>query len=150
GLVVGPGKVELLEHIRDTGSISAAGRRMRMSYRRAWDLVDAMNRHFASPVVETATGGAGGGGARLTGMGEDVIAHYRRIQARATEAVGAGMAALHQRLAWAQRPPPPTRSGRASREGRARQCSSSTGIRLACSAMDVVLPISSWCRRERP
>ena len=99
GLVVGPGKVELLEHIRDTGSISAAGRRMRMSYRRAWDLVDAMNRHFASPVVETATGGAGGGGARLTGMGEDVIAHYRRIQARATETVGAEMAALHQRLA---------------------------------------------------
>lgn len=99
GLVIGPGKVDLLEHVRDTGSISAAGRRMKMSYRRAWDLVDAMNQHFDTPVVETSKGGAGGGGARLTAMGEEVIARYRRIQAQAAEALDAEVRALHRRLA---------------------------------------------------
>jgi len=99
GLVIGPGKVDLLEHVRDTGSISAAGRRMKMSYRRAWDLVDAMNQHFDTPVVETSKGGAGGGGAKLTAMGEEVIARYRRIQAQAAEALDAEVRALHRRLA---------------------------------------------------
>lgn len=98
GLVVGPGKVDLLEHVRETGSISAAGRRMKMSYRRAWDLVDAMNQHFVAPVVETSKGGAGGGGAKLTAMGEEVIARYRRIQAQAAEAVDAEMRTLHRKL----------------------------------------------------
>ena len=58
---LGPGKADLLALIDETGSISAAGRRMKMSYKRAWDLIDAMNRHFATPVVETSKGGAGGG-----------------------------------------------------------------------------------------
>ena len=98
GLVIGPGKVDLLEHVRDTGSISAAGRRMKMSYRRAWDLVDAMNQHFATPVVETSKGGAGGGGAKLTAMGEEVIERYRRIQAQAAEALDAEVRGLHRRL----------------------------------------------------
>ena len=98
GLVVGPGKVDLLEHVRDTGSISAAGRRMKMSYKRAWDLIDAMNRHFATPVVETSKGGAGGGGAKLTAMGEEVIERYRRIQSQAAEAVDAEARSLHRRL----------------------------------------------------
>ena len=98
GLVLGPGKVDLLEHVRDTGSISAAGRRMKMSYKRAWDLIDAMNRHFATPVVETSKGGAGGGGAKLTAMGEEVIERYRRIQAQAAEAVDTEARALHRKL----------------------------------------------------
>lgn len=98
GLVIGPGKADLLEHVRDTGSISAAGRRMKMSYKRAWDLIDAMNRHFATPVVETSRGGTGGGGARLTAMGEEVIARYRRIQAEASEAVHPEVKALHRKL----------------------------------------------------
>jgi molybdate transport system regulatory protein len=98
GLVIGPGKADLLEHVRDTGSISAAGRRMKMSYRRAWDLIDAMNRHFATPVVETSRGGTGGGGARLTAMGEEVIARYRRIQAEAEKAVQPEARALHRKL----------------------------------------------------
>ena len=98
GLVIGPGKVDLLEHVRDTGSISAAGRRMKMSYKRAWTLVDAMNRHFATPVVETSKGGAGGGGAKLTAMGEEVVARYRRIQAQAAEATAAEVKAMHGRL----------------------------------------------------
>lgn len=97
-LVIGPGKVDLLEHVRDTGSISAAGRRMKMSYRRAWDLIDAMNTHFATPVVETSKGGAGGGGAKLTAMGEEVVARYRRIQAQAAEATAAEVKAMHGRL----------------------------------------------------
>lgn len=97
-LVIGPGKVDLLEHVRDTGSISAAGRRMKMSYKRAWDLIDAMNRHFVEPVVETSKGGAGGGGAKLTAMGEEVIERYRRIQAQAARAAQAEMKALHGRL----------------------------------------------------
>ena len=98
-LVIGPGKIDLLEHVRDTGSISAAGRRMKMRYRRAWDLVAAMTQHFDTPVVETSKGGAGGGGAKLTAMGEEVIARYRRIQAQAAEALDAEVRALHRRLA---------------------------------------------------
>lgn len=98
GLVLGPGKADLLEHVRDTGSISAAGRRMKMSYKRAWDLVDAMNRHFATPVVETSKGGSGGGGARLTRLGEEVVERYRRIQAEAGSAIEPEVRALHLRL----------------------------------------------------
>jgi len=98
GLVLGPGKVDLLEHVRDTGSISAAGRRMKMSYKRAWDLIDAMNKHFTTPVVETSTGGAGGGGARLTAMGIEVIERYRSIQVQAAESVDAEVRKLYRRL----------------------------------------------------
>lgn len=98
GLVIGPGKVDLLEHVRDTGSISAAGRRMKMSYKRAWDLIDAMNRHFDTPVVETSKGGAGGGGAKLTAMGEEVIERYRRIQQQAADALDPEVRTLHRRL----------------------------------------------------
>ncbi|MCD9027477.1 LysR family transcriptional regulator [Luteimonas sp. BDR2-5] len=100
-VVLGPGKADLLDGIRDTGSISAAGRRMKMSYKRAWDLVDAMNRFFREPVVHTSKGGSGGGGATLTPFGEQVLAAYRRIEARSAEAVADELAWLHARL----RPP---------------------------------------------
>ncbi|MBW8306976.1 MAG: LysR family transcriptional regulator [Thiobacillus sp.] len=63
-IALGPGKVQLLEAIRDTGSIAAAGREMGMSYKRAWHLVDTMNRCFESPLVEASKGGAHGGGAQ--------------------------------------------------------------------------------------
>src|SRR5665213_2418635 len=66
GARVGPGKVALLEEISRCGSISAAGRALKMSYRRAWELVEDLNRHLGTPVVSTAAGGSGGGGARLT------------------------------------------------------------------------------------
>ena len=69
-IAIGPGKAELLERIIDTGSISAASRQMGMSYRRAWLLVDTMNQCFSSPLIETAAGGSGGGGARITPLGE--------------------------------------------------------------------------------
>jgi molybdate transport system regulatory protein len=75
-IAIGPGKADLLQAIRDTGSISAAGKQLGMSYRRAWLLVDAMNRCFKTPLVETATGGQAGGGARLTANGEKVLERY--------------------------------------------------------------------------
>ena len=84
---IGPGKADLLEAIESTGSISAAAREMGMSYRRAWQLVDTMNQSFREPVVDTATGGSGGGGARVTSFGQDVLARYRAMEAQAAEAV---------------------------------------------------------------
>jgi molybdate transport system regulatory protein len=79
--LLGPGRVALLEAIADTGSISAAGRRLRMSYHKAWSLVAAMNRVAPAPLVERATGGRGGGGARLTPMGEELVRRFRALEA---------------------------------------------------------------------
>ncbi|GAB4275297.1 MAG: winged helix-turn-helix domain-containing protein [Pararhodobacter sp.] len=76
GLAFGPGKAELLRQIARTGSISAAGRAMGMSYKRAWSLVEEMNTGFAAPLVASARGGAGGGGASLTETGAAVLRHY--------------------------------------------------------------------------
>jgi molybdate transport system regulatory protein len=77
---LGRGKMELLEHIRETGSISAAGRAMDMSYRRAWLLVSDMNRMFKEPVVESQRGGQKGGGAALTPFGEALLARFRQME----------------------------------------------------------------------
>lgn len=82
GLILGPGKIDLIEVIGKEGSISAAARTMGMSYRRAWLLVDAMNRMFDQPLVVTSPGGAHGGGAVVTDFGRDVAAAYRRIEER--------------------------------------------------------------------
>jgi molybdate transport system regulatory protein len=83
---IGPGKVLLLEAIRDTGSISQAGRSLGMSYRRAWLLVDDMNRCFREPVVMAQPGGSQGGGAALTAFGQKVVQKYRTIETQATAA----------------------------------------------------------------
>src|SRR5436190_20247727 len=82
-IAVGPGKIDLLEAIATTGSITAAARALGMSYRRAWLLVDTMNRCFRTPLVEAEAGGKRGGGARLTRLGRDVIERYRRIERNA-------------------------------------------------------------------
>jgi molybdate transport system regulatory protein len=95
----GPGKAELLEAIRDSGSIAAAGRRMGMSYQRAWDLVAAMNAHFREPVVAAAKGGARGGGTALTPLGVEILAAYREIEALAAEATAERLDWLRQQLA---------------------------------------------------
>jgi molybdate transport system regulatory protein len=79
-LMFGPGKADLLQGIADEGSISAAGRRMGMSYKRAWMLVEAMNAAFRDPLVESSRGGAAGGGARLTPAGHEALAHFRRLE----------------------------------------------------------------------
>jgi molybdate transport system regulatory protein len=82
-IAMGPGKADLLEAIERKGSISAAARALGMSYRRAWLLVDAMNRCWREPLVQTAPGGAARGGARLTSPGHAVLALYRRLQEQA-------------------------------------------------------------------
>src|SRR5947207_1544961 len=76
-VAIGPGRADLLGAIARTGSISAAAREMKMSYRRAWLLVDAMNVAFRRPLVETLTGGRSGGGARVTELGAEVLHRYR-------------------------------------------------------------------------
>src|SRR5271169_3035896 len=80
GARIGPGKVAVLEEIARSGSISAAGRVLRMSYRRTWELVEDLNRSLGTPVVETAAGGSGGGGAVLTKAGKAVVNSYRAIE----------------------------------------------------------------------
>lgn len=92
--MLGPGKAELLEHIRDTGSITAAGARMGMSYKRAWGLVETLNATFREPVVITVRGGAKGGGAQLTATGQAVLVHYRRIEDRLRSGSEDDLAAL--------------------------------------------------------
>ncbi|MEJ0020392.1 MAG: LysR family transcriptional regulator [Acetobacteraceae bacterium] len=80
GARIGPGKVAVLEEIARSGSISAAGRALHMSYRRTWELVEDLNRTLGTPVVETAAGGSGGGGAVLTRAGKAIIERYRAIE----------------------------------------------------------------------
>jgi len=96
---LGPGKVRLLELVNETGSISAAGRAMGMSYRRAWLLVEALNGTFRDPVVATRGGGPGGGGASLTPSGTALVARYRTIEQAARAAVDAELRALDDALA---------------------------------------------------
>jgi molybdate transport system regulatory protein len=91
---IGPGKIQLLENIREFGSISAAGRAMDMSYKRAWDLVDEINRICRQAAVERKTGGRNGGGAALTPFGISLVARYRKIERDAASAVRKELAAL--------------------------------------------------------
>lgn len=81
-IAMGPGKADLLAAIAKHGSISGAARAMDMSYRRAWLLVDTMNRCWHEPLVETAPGSAKGGGARVTPYGQNILDHYRALQSR--------------------------------------------------------------------
>lgn len=97
GVRFGPGKIELLQGIKDTGSIAAAGRTIDMSYKRAWYLVEAMNGHFAEPLVESTRGGRAGGGARLTSLGEEVLRAFREMEALTQEAVAPTLRALQIR-----------------------------------------------------
>ncbi len=99
---LGPGKMALLDAIARTGSIAEAARSMRMSYRRAWLLVDGTNRLFGRPVVTAATGGRAGGGADLTPFGRRLLAHYRRMTAAVERAT---TASLRRFEAWANDPP---------------------------------------------
>ncbi|WP_315721836.1 MULTISPECIES: winged helix-turn-helix domain-containing protein [unclassified Bradyrhizobium] len=94
GSRIGPGKITLLENIERHGSISAAGRAMEMSYKRAWDLVDEINRVCRQPAVARQTGGRNGGGAALTAFGEQLVERYRRIERDAASAVRKDLAAL--------------------------------------------------------
>ena len=97
-IAIGPGKSDLLEAISETGSISESARRLGMSYRRAWLLVDTMNRCFREPVVASATGGAGGGGAQVTAFGRRVLARYRAMLRRVDHALDPELAAFTRLL----------------------------------------------------
>lgn len=90
---LGPGKIALLERIEATGSLSQAARELGMSYRRAWLLLADVNQMFADPATTTSVGGSGGGGARLTDLGREIVRAYREIEDAAEKAAGA-------RIAW--------------------------------------------------
>jgi molybdate transport system regulatory protein len=96
GARIGPGKAKLLESIRDTGSISAAAREMGMSYKRAWQLLDSLNTAFELTVVTTTMGGPGGGGARLTDFGHELLERYRRMQEQSQALFGEDLERLEQ------------------------------------------------------
>jgi molybdate transport system regulatory protein len=95
---LGPGKIALMELISKHGSISAAGKDMGMSYRRAWLLVDEINQIFREPLVEKQMGGSGGGGARLTKLGRDIVGRYRAIEGAAATASAADLRAMRAAL----------------------------------------------------
>jgi len=97
-IALGPGKVALLEAIIETGSITAAAKYLGMSYRRAWMLVDAMNRCMKSSVVATSPGGRDGGGTMVTPIGLEIIKRYRAIEREATAATGSDIRALMKLL----------------------------------------------------
>lgn len=98
-IALGPGKAELLEGIAATGSIAAAGRRLNMSYKRAWLLVDTMNRCFAAPLVAAGKGGKAGGGAELTELGQEVLKRFQRMQAAAEKAAAKEFKLIARHLA---------------------------------------------------
>lgn len=98
-IAIGPGKVALLEAVAETGSISAAARQQGMSYKRAWGLIDQVNRSLNKPAVVTASGGSGGGGTVLTPVGQELVQRYRAVENAARVAAAADIAALTRLLA---------------------------------------------------
>lgn len=90
----GHGKIALLSKIGEGHSISSAARELGLTYKRAWNLVDTLNRGFGRPVVQTSSGGKGGGGARLTPLGEELVARYLALDAKASSSVQDELAAL--------------------------------------------------------
>lgn len=99
GARIGPGKVAVLEEIARSGSISAAGRALRISYRRTWELVEDLNRSLGTPVVEAAAGGSGGGGTVLTAAGKTIVERYRAIQVDTATAARKHLLALSRMCA---------------------------------------------------
>ena len=95
---IGPGKAELVERIAGTGSISAAARAMGMSYRRAWQLVEALNAACREPVVITAVGGKRGGGAEVTAFGRNLVRLFRAMESRASDAIAGDLKRFEKHL----------------------------------------------------
>jgi molybdate transport system regulatory protein len=95
---MGPGKAELIERIAESGSISAAARAMEMSYRRAWQLVEALNAAYKAPVVVTAVGGERGGGARVTPFGRRLVAQFRAMERKAFAVIAADLKRFRRHL----------------------------------------------------
>ena len=95
---MGPGKAELVERIAETGSISAAARAMGMSYRRAWQLVEALNAACREPVVITAVGGKRGGGAEVTAFGRNLVRLFRAMESRASASIAGDLKRFEKHL----------------------------------------------------
>lgn len=95
---LGPGKFRLLEAIHQEGSLSGAARQLHISYKRAWDMLDSINRNCPTPLVETTTGGVRGGGARLTARGVELLGRYRELEAHARRQVSRGATELMKLL----------------------------------------------------
>jgi molybdate transport system regulatory protein len=104
GAALGPGKIALLEAIAESGSISAAGRRLKMSYRRAWTLVEELNAIFRTPLVRARPGGAQGGGAQVTALGKSVVREYRALETLASQGGADHLAALERAVRRTRRP----------------------------------------------
>ncbi len=100
---IGPGRADLLELIDSTGSISAAGKAMGMSYKRAWGLVQALNEGFGQVLVESSRGGASQGGAQLTEAGRFVLARYRSMQDKTRQAIAEDVMALRRKFDMSER-----------------------------------------------
>lgn len=94
GSGLGPGKVQLLELIAETGSIRKAAAQLGMSYRKAWLLLQALKETFGTPLVETVSGGKSGGGTSLTAAGREVVSRYRKLERAAVKAVANDFKAL--------------------------------------------------------
>jgi len=93
-ITVGPGKIDLLRKVDETHSISAAARALGMTYKHAWLLIDSLNQGFRRPVVESATGGRGGGGTTLTVLGKKLVEHYIALEVRLNSSAQAELDAL--------------------------------------------------------
>lgn len=109
GITFGPGKIELLRKVGEGHSISSAARALGLTYKRAWTLIDTLNRGFGRPVVQTSSGGKGGGGARLTPLGEELVARYLALETAGERALEAELTALAE-LASPAVPADPDRS----------------------------------------
>jgi molybdate transport system regulatory protein len=94
GIALGPGKIDLLRQVGETRSIAAAARALDLPYKRAWLLIDSLNQGFGRPVVETATGGKGGGGASLTTLGQQLIERYDALETSLNTSAGKELQAL--------------------------------------------------------
>jgi len=103
-IIFGPGRADLLALIETQGSIAAAGRQMGMSYKRAWALVDSLNTLFASPLVDAAKGGAGGGGAKLTPLGVELLSAYRKLAQECANVSAGPLAQMQAALAVSTEP----------------------------------------------
>ena len=112
GPAMGPGKAALISQIEVSGSISAAARDMGMSYRRAWQLVEAINASFTEPVVVTATGGKRGGGASVTAFGRELVAHFHAMEDKASAAIADDVAQFTRQLTQRQIKPVARRKSR--------------------------------------
>jgi molybdate transport system regulatory protein len=111
---VGPGKIALLERMRDCGSLSQAARELDMSYRRAWQLLDSLNTTFNEPVIVTSVGGKGGGGSEITKLGVALVETYRGLEKELTALTQRRFRPLRNRVAMTERLPA-TKAGRGKR-----------------------------------